>query len=497
MPITHCTKDNKPGYKWGEKGTCYTYISGDKESQKLAKAKVKKQAAAIEISKEKNMENNFKYIKNFVPETREATILLYDTIGAYFDPETEKVICTINGKDFAKEMEYLQDKVDLISIKLNSGGGNVLDGFAIIDSILNSKVPVHTYNVGISASIASLIFLAGHKRIMNDYAVLMIHNPSMGDAENSKLLTVVKQQLITFLSNNCIYNEKDLSDLMDKETYFDALECLNAGLVDEIEETNRNIPKVDKSNVIEMAKIYNTILKNENTMAKAKQVKNTAEETDKDFTTKTEKVDVKSKVKAESKEMSESEKEEEKSETVQEEKIEQEAGTEPEMEMEPEKEIVNEDDEDEMVYDDITKANEAIKCMSKELKDAKEKIAEYEAKAEEEKIAKVDNMLKHYNKIGSVKNTELDNLKKLALIDFDSVNNMLSKINIGETKAAPINKESINIFNNTIKANPSPINGKETWTIRDWEKKDPKGLARIKNETPELYNNMFNAFYVK
>ncbi len=506
MPITHCTKNNKPGYKWGEQGSCYTYISGDKESQKIAKDKVKKQAAAIEINKTKNMVNNFKYIQNYVEGSTEATIFLYDTIGAYYDPETEKVICTINGKDFAKEMEFLQDKVSCIHIKINSGGGNVLDGYAIIDSIRNSKIPVYTYNVGIAASIASLIFLAGHKRFINDYAVLMIHNPSMGDAENSKLLNVVKQQLITFLANNCIYSEKELSGLMDEETYLDAIQCETAKLVDEVLTTDREIPKIDKNNVIEMAKIYNTIIKNEKDM---KKVKNTADETDKDATTKSETVEVKSKVKAKIKAKDEnleeikkeSEVEEEKAESTEEEKVEKEVGSEPENEMIQEEETVDNEDEsevmdDDIMYDNLEEANDAIKSISKELKETKAKLAEHEAKIEEERIAKVDNMLNHYITNGSIKNTELDNMKKLALIDFDSVNNMLSKINIVIAKPA-IKKESVNIFNNTVKANPSPINGRETWNIRDWEKKDPNGLAKLKNETPELYNNMFNAFYIK
>ena len=266
-------------------------------------AKLDKYMKALHVNEPKNVNKKpiFNYIQD-IDESGIATLYIYDTIGAYFDPETEKVKCTINGKDFAKEMEYLQDKAKLICIRINSGGGNVLDGYGIIDSILSSKVPVHTYNVGIAASIASLIFLAGHRRIMNDYSTLMIHNPSMAENENSKLLNVIKKQLVTFLANNCIYSQQELSDLMDEETYFDAEECIESGLVDEINNTGRNIPKMEKTNVLEMANIYNQLLLKDKDM---KKVKNTAEETDKDFTTKKEKVAIKNK-----KKLKEAEKEE-------------------------------------------------------------------------------------------------------------------------------------------------------------------------------------------
>jgi len=49
----NCQKDNKPGYKWGPEGTCYTYNPDSKLSKENAERKAKKQGAAIEISKSK------------------------------------------------------------------------------------------------------------------------------------------------------------------------------------------------------------------------------------------------------------------------------------------------------------------------------------------------------------------------------------------------------------------------------------------------------------
>lgn len=50
MPVQRCTKDGKPGYRWGgpKAGTtCYTYTAGNEDSRKRAKQKAHLQGAAI------------------------------------------------------------------------------------------------------------------------------------------------------------------------------------------------------------------------------------------------------------------------------------------------------------------------------------------------------------------------------------------------------------------------------------------------------------------
>lgn len=53
MPVMRCRKNGKPGYKYGETGTCYTYTAKNKRSRESAKNKAKKQGQAIEISKKR------------------------------------------------------------------------------------------------------------------------------------------------------------------------------------------------------------------------------------------------------------------------------------------------------------------------------------------------------------------------------------------------------------------------------------------------------------
>ena len=53
MPVQKCQSNGKPGYKWGTKGTCYTYTKGNTESLNAAKNKAARQGRAVEASKNK------------------------------------------------------------------------------------------------------------------------------------------------------------------------------------------------------------------------------------------------------------------------------------------------------------------------------------------------------------------------------------------------------------------------------------------------------------
>ena len=47
MPVKSCQIENKPGYKWGDKGKCYEYTPGDAESKATAKKNAIGQGVAI------------------------------------------------------------------------------------------------------------------------------------------------------------------------------------------------------------------------------------------------------------------------------------------------------------------------------------------------------------------------------------------------------------------------------------------------------------------
>lgn len=51
MPLKKCRSNNKPGYKWGDSGKCYTYNPNNESSRKNAKRKAILQGVAVEGGK--------------------------------------------------------------------------------------------------------------------------------------------------------------------------------------------------------------------------------------------------------------------------------------------------------------------------------------------------------------------------------------------------------------------------------------------------------------
>lgn len=47
MPIKPCQSGGKPGYRWGDRGKCYTYEPGDEASRRRARRRAIDQALAI------------------------------------------------------------------------------------------------------------------------------------------------------------------------------------------------------------------------------------------------------------------------------------------------------------------------------------------------------------------------------------------------------------------------------------------------------------------
>lgn len=159
------------------------------------------------------------------------------------------------------ELKWLQHNCNSISVRINSTGGSVLEGYSIVSAILSSKVPVTTYIDGIAASMAGCIAVAGKKCYMMDYGTLMVHNPHGG--EDEKVLKVIKDTLVTILSGRSGCTPEEMEKMMDKETWLNAAQALEKGFVDEIINTGKKIKKATvKKDINSLALIYNKILNN-------------------------------------------------------------------------------------------------------------------------------------------------------------------------------------------------------------------------------------------
>lgn len=106
-----------------------------------------------------------------------ASIFIHGDIIPWQDSNSEDW-GMVNLKGVTRQIRDAKDDgADTIDVHIHSNGGDVTEGFAIHDVLVNSGMTVNTIVDGSCYSIATVIFLAGSKRSMMKNAQLMIHNP--------------------------------------------------------------------------------------------------------------------------------------------------------------------------------------------------------------------------------------------------------------------------------------------------------------------------------
>lgn len=175
----------------------------------------------------------------FHREGQEANIRIYGDIvdDAFYEGE-------VSALSFAQELDNLQD-VEKINVYINSYGGSVSQGLAIHNMLKNHPAEVTTICDGFACSIASIIFLAGDCRIMNDGSILMIHEPwttTMGNADELKRqvtsLEKLSQLSVDIYSSTTGVPSEKIIEMMKAETWLTPKECLEMGFATEIKVDN-------------------------------------------------------------------------------------------------------------------------------------------------------------------------------------------------------------------------------------------------------------------
>lgn len=113
------------------------------------------------------------------PERHKRDLLLSDRISQGTVKDIIKDIFEINFDDDEKEEIYKDWERKPIQLFINSYGGSVYDGLALIDVIKRSKTPVHTVCIGSCMSMALWVWLSGAKRFVGKSATLMFHDVSL------------------------------------------------------------------------------------------------------------------------------------------------------------------------------------------------------------------------------------------------------------------------------------------------------------------------------
>lgn len=143
--------------------------------------------------------------------------------------------------DVKNVIAELTDENEELKVIINSHGGDVQAGQEIYSILKDIKNHVTIEVQSIAASAASMIAMAGDTVKMSPVALLMIHNASTctsGDYRDMQHTAEVLQTVNTAIMQAYIAKtgktEDELREMMDKETWLTANQCLEAGFADEI-----------------------------------------------------------------------------------------------------------------------------------------------------------------------------------------------------------------------------------------------------------------------
>jgi len=170
----------------------------------------------------------------------------------------------IDGDQIAAEIKFLNEiGATLIRERINSVGGNIINGMSIIAANIESKAEIHTINEGMAGSIANVILTTGNKRISYDYGLGVIHNPSyngislndMDDGKGKDNAVKFKNSILDIYTNNTSMTRSVASKKMDEDILLSSAEMLELGMIDEIAKSKskpaitKNMSYVDIMNI--------------------------------------------------------------------------------------------------------------------------------------------------------------------------------------------------------------------------------------------------------
>ena len=161
----------------------------------------------------------------------------------------------INNESCGKTIEWIlqenlkkdKDRKSNLKILISSPGGDVNACFALIDVMKGSKIPIHTYGIGMIASCGLLLFLTGQKgyRILTPNTSILSHQYSWGSfGKEHELFARVKEFNLT--TDRVIKHYKKCTGMTEKnirkyllppeDIWLSAEEAKQYGICDEVKE---------------------------------------------------------------------------------------------------------------------------------------------------------------------------------------------------------------------------------------------------------------------
>lgn len=126
-----------------------------------------------------------------------------------------------------------------IKLYISTSGGEVIAGMALVDTIVNSKTPIHTINLGSWYSMGLYIGMAGHKRYAYPNSTVLLHdgsNVAYGTAakvqDQVAFMHRVDKRLKDFIVNRSKITAKEFDKKAREEWYMFAEEAKEKGIID-------------------------------------------------------------------------------------------------------------------------------------------------------------------------------------------------------------------------------------------------------------------------
>lgn len=172
---------------------------------------------------------------------------IYSDIGA-----ARPDLLIMEGENEPVSAKFVSDFLDQnkdadeVVVRINSPGGDVQEGWAIHDLLVNSGKKIKTIGEGKIYSIATIIFLAGTEREIYSNADGLIHNPyippyTLADQYESDDLIKIAESLqseeakiLNFYVEKTGSDESKLAKLMKEDTKLSAQDMLDLGFATKI-----------------------------------------------------------------------------------------------------------------------------------------------------------------------------------------------------------------------------------------------------------------------
>lgn len=146
----------------------------------------------------------------------------------------------ITVSDFKAEFDEIRDSKS-IKVLLNSPGGDVSEGISLYNLLSGVRSKLTVEVMGIAASAASVIALAGKELVMGEGTYLMIHDPwgiAMGNADDmlkmADVLEKMRGQFAEIYAKHSNLSKDEALAAMADETWYTAQEAVDAGFADSV-----------------------------------------------------------------------------------------------------------------------------------------------------------------------------------------------------------------------------------------------------------------------